>query len=671
MSAAAVQKATAQPFQIPSSQLFFEPADSNGAQLSASLTSPIQRSENAVRRTSIQQQPTRIGHDDSINDRSVTTGTPTSFVTDPISPVHPAATQSRSSSAFGFATNGVEKKMHQTSTRIMKVTPDGRPFATDFNDLFGTLAVSLGLTTHRSRFRSYQHSFTTEEAVMNLSNLKFAQSNRMPDPQEPNRIVTTTTTTTFSMAKDMAKALCSRFIDARFIECATDKGVTTFKDKLLWQLTPKGICKLGRFVQLNGIVADHVAALLQSGRNTVNILSLERDPDTDAIFRSKSCVEIAFRRFVGKKPNTKSVFDKMDVDAYTGYTDSLAGVKIVETRKSGDQVVRWSFSGRSAINYLMECTSCLDDDEARGLANTFIQTGLMGYVYDTRGRYNNNLESIRDSRSAIYNVTLKGRRVAGWEAGTTSLPADVRRIGSDGSVRSGPAGPSVLSKGASVARGSARGLRAAQSSTPEPITRADRDSGVDSDESKSMGSPQLGGRASSFGGSSIGVQSTVATTVAGGGPRETNTDRLNTILSDPALRSQFREFLSDNFCEENLSFYMAVVEFSKQVRLARQPADVSEALARAYSIYNAYLAAGSPCELNLDHQLRADMSNVMTHGIATSDDNRAQATVMIETLSKVSELYDRAQRQVFRLMATDSVAKFVRTQLYLDVVGEE
>ena len=42
----------------------------------------------------------------------------------------------------------------------------------------------------------------------------------MPDPKDPSRIVTTTTTTTFSMAKDMARAICQRFLDARFIESA-------------------------------------------------------------------------------------------------------------------------------------------------------------------------------------------------------------------------------------------------------------------------------------------------------------------------------------------------------------------------------------------------------------------------------------------------------------------
>ena len=85
----------------------------------------------------------------------------------------------------------------------------------DFKDLFSTLIVSLPLTPHRVRFSRIEHTFTTEEAITNLGSLKFSQSNRMPDPKDASRIVTTTTTTTFSMAKEMARSVCQRFACTR------------------------------------------------------------------------------------------------------------------------------------------------------------------------------------------------------------------------------------------------------------------------------------------------------------------------------------------------------------------------------------------------------------------------------------------------------------------------
>ena len=49
----------------------------------------------------------------------------------------------------------------------------------------------------------------------------------------------------------------------------------------------------------------------------------------------------------------------------------------------------------------------------------------------------------------------------------------------------------------------------------------------------------------------------------GGAPRDSNNNRLNTILSDAALRLLFREFLRFSLCEENLSFYLEIKEFTE------------------------------------------------------------------------------------------------------------
>ena len=51
----------------------------------------------------------------------------------------------------------------------------------------------------------------SEEAAWDLASLKISQSNRGPDPREPSRIITTTTTRlspTFSMTREIVKATC-------------------------------------------------------------------------------------------------------------------------------------------------------------------------------------------------------------------------------------------------------------------------------------------------------------------------------------------------------------------------------------------------------------------------------------------------------------------------------
>jgi len=70
-------------------------------------------------------------------------------------------------------------------------------------------------------------------------------------------------------------------------------------------------------------------------------------------------------------------------------------------------------------------------------------------------------------------------------------------------------------------------------------------------------------------------------------------------------------------------------------------------MAQAYGIYNAFLAPGSPCELNIDHQLRNSLATRMTKAVG-------QDNTMIETLQEVTALFEDAQNAVFKLMASVS-----------------
>lgn len=448
--------------------------------------------------------------------------------------------------------------------------------------------VSLNIGNHKSRFRTYPYSFTTEDAVNNLANLKFAQSNRMPDPNDVSRVVTTTTTTTFSMAKDMAKALCQRFIDAHFFECASDKHLDTFKDKSIWTLTPKGICKLGRFVMRNGISVEHVTQLVASKLNTMQLIILERDSETDAILQDRSIIEIIFRRFAGRTPNVAQ--NASEADSSSSGRDGMTGVALAELRRVADQQVRQSFNGRSAIAWLTDCTTVLDQDEAHDLAEMFVSQNLISYVGDARGKSGDSASSFKSLKSSIYVITPKGRRVACWDTSNGS---------SDGSQK--------------------------QSYMPLVMNR------------KNSQSTASSAKPHSSGGSSDERIPRLAELSSGGSVKETNTNRLNLILGDPALRSQFRAFLVENYSEENLSFYLDVIDFVRQINTVKALDGASEGLAKAYSIYNAYLAAGSPCELNLDHQLRLEMAAQMTQAVESDEGS------MYQSLAKVAELYDRAQ----------------------------
>ncbi|KAH8912570.1 RGS-domain-containing protein [Coniochaeta sp. PMI_546] len=481
-----------------------------------------------------------------------------------------------------------DNKMHQTSSRLLRMTDDDRPFTKDFNDLFSTLIVSLlPLSAHRVRLTKIEHTFLSEDAINNLGSLKFSQSNRMPDPKDPSRIVTTTTTTTFSMAKDMARSICQRFLEARFIESADGRyqQVYTMKGSV-WQLTPKGICILDRFCSKNGIQQKQVAELI--GNSLSQLVILERDGQTDKLVTDRGTIEVIFRRFVGANgPNVKSSVSSADSDSLSDYRDGLTGVKMANDRKVGGKTYKDTFTGKAATDWLMDCCTTVDRRETLEIASLFVEYDLIESIQQDRTHMAQfgGSHLFQPTKHAIYQLTSKGKDLING----------------------------------SLSRG-----RTSESET--------------------------------------------AVTARGGIARDSNTQRLDKILNDAALRLLFRENLRETHCEENLSFYIDVDEFVRQCRGAIRAAQkspgnaasmdgIKEIMAQAYGIYNAFLAPGSPCELNIDHQLRNNLATRMTKAVG-------QDVAMIDTLHEVTSLFEDAQNAVFKLMASDSVPKFLRSPKY-------
>ncbi|KAI0022350.1 regulator of G-protein signaling [Xylariomycetidae sp. FL0641] len=476
--------------------------------------------------------------------------------------------------------------MHQTSSRLLRMTDDDRPFTRDFKDLFSTLIVSLlPLSPHRVRLTRVEHTFLSEDAINNLGSLKFSQSNRMPDPKDPSRIVTTTTTTTFSMAKDMARSICQRFLDARFIESADGKLQQVYTMKgAVWQLTAKGVCVLDRFCSRNGIQQRQIADLIALG--TSHLCILERDPGTDKLVMERGTMEVVFRRLIGTNGlNIKSSVSTADSDSLSDYRDGLTGIKMASERKVGGKTYKDTFTGKAVSDWLMDCCTTVDRRETHEMASLFVEYELMEAIQLDRSYMatSSSAALFQPTKNAIYQLTARGKEIVnGGGRGRTSE--------SEGLISNRP-----------------------------------------------------------------------------GVARDSNTQRLDKILNDAALRLLFRENLRETHCEENLSFFLEVDEFVRgckvAIRLAQKNNNqtsmdgIKEIMAQAYGIYNAFLAPGSPCELNIDHQLRNNLATRMTKAVG-------QDVAMIDTLHEVTSLFEDAQNAVFKLMASDSVPKFLRNTKY-------
>ncbi|KAF4986296.1 hypothetical protein FGRMN_10902 [Fusarium graminum] len=148
---------------------------------------------------------------------------------------------------------------------------------------------------------------------------------------------------------------------------------------------------------------------------------------------------------------------------------------------------------------------------------------------------------------------------------------------------------------------------------------------------------------------------------AKGAVNESNRHKLEKILLDPTLKLLFRENLRETYCEESLAFYEQVEEIIKDSKAMLEciekekkdtDAAANELLSKAHVVFNTFLAPGSPREVNVNHKIRSSLAQRMTKAQALD------ATVS-DTLKEVTSLLETAQDAVFKLMATDSVPKFL------------
>uniref|UniRef100_A0A8C2CFB2 Regulator of G protein signaling 20 n=1 Tax=Cyprinus carpio TaxID=7962 RepID=A0A8C2CFB2_CYPCA len=113
------------------------------------------------------------------------------------------------------------------------------------------------------------------------------------------------------------------------------------------------------------------------------------------------------------------------------------------------------------------------------------------------------------------------------------------------------------------------------------------------------------------------------------------------LMHCPAGRSAFRQFLRTEFSEENMLFWLACEEFSKETNKS-----VIEEKARI--IYEDYISILSPKEVSLDSRVREVINRNM--------------------LEPTSHTFDDAQLQIFTLMQRDSYPRFMNSMVYKNLL---
>ncbi|KAH9405492.1 Regulator of G-protein signaling 3 [Tyrophagus putrescentiae] len=105
----------------------------------------------------------------------------------------------------------------------------------------------------------------------------------------------------------------------------------------------------------------------------------------------------------------------------------------------------------------------------------------------------------------------------------------------------------------------------------------------------------------------------------------------------------FRAFLSREYSEENIEFWIACEEYRK--------ARSSKLHHKARKIFDRFLAVCAPKEVNLDPQLRADILQ------------------MLSTPHKTT--FDEAQRRIQSLLESDSYLRFLTSDIYTQLLNSE
>ncbi|KAG0165734.1 hypothetical protein DFQ28_008351 [Apophysomyces sp. BC1034] len=528
----------------------------------------------------------------------------------------------------------------QAYTSMMKFTLDGRPYVKDIHDLFAALIVQIRFDTHRYLFRNYANTFTSEDAIQALANLRFSHSVRNPDPNDPSKLLRTTTTTTFNMARDMAKALCQHFVWARLLESAVDQQNRSFRDRNIWQLTPKGLYVLKDFCIRTEIDWSPLQRHL-SHINTIQLVQIYRTEDDDQILLGRQYASTVFRAMISglplegetpatppSRPASIASNDSSSSSSSSSAQASSApfamqagealthpvGVTAPKRHKSGT-IVRAVFSSLLCCDWITEFCSVASRDEAEILATEFLKQGWIEYQDSKQS-----VGYVRAAKAVNMVVTGKGKQL----------------------VREANQAP-------------------VRSATTEVVghtqSQEDHDDEEDHVDEANVSLPR--------------PSSTTAVDA-----NEGNSQRLKSILDDAQLRSLFKDFLRANFCEENLDFWIDLSTL-KRKRRNQSPAmptqNQKELLEDAYDIWSTYLAPGAPSELNVEHSMLQEMARVVSSMVTivpTYTPGQVKPTIVISTPSTSQSLrimlkwFDKVEEHICRLMASDSVPKFVRTPKY-------
>lgn len=541
--------------------------------------------------------------------------------------------------------------------------------AREIEALFGMLLFSLKLERKGESKRmpvfgySYPFSFTVKKAVRAMGHMQIDVDNGE----------NTTTTMTCEIEPGKAMQCLQFFMNARLLHCPRSRTLARPLPTTVLQPTAKGVHFFQRYCVVSGINDSYTREMFSSEYASMQCIPLVRDPLTDAVATSEMFLRVLFRRLLGDAPNVydhqnppepisigreaasgmgsaaggvlheialKSpisdrftaagtpkrtvvspyfhcYFTNPHSDSLSQYYVSTHGMRLARAVEfqgpDGPVVHEQAFTGKAMVQWLLECTDVLYPFEAHRLATQFLQLGYIAPVTLKPSTSTNG--PLCTSRDDFYVVTDAGLRVSLWNVDARRDSLASSRISSDSS---------------------------------EPTTDGQRDNERD--------------------------QSLQPEPQKQHPPPKSAPLSLHHVMADPGYRLLFQEYLEDNYCAENLAFYTETERLAHAIRnlTAKQHRWTKDTLTRNGSgvfsavcaIYSRYLAPRAPFELNVDENLKTQISRVLDKYSCAQTDREA-----FDLVSDVFPLLERAKSLVFDMMAKDSLQKFLASPIYAQALG--
>ncbi|KAG2461259.1 RGS2 protein, partial [Polypterus senegalus] len=115
------------------------------------------------------------------------------------------------------------------------------------------------------------------------------------------------------------------------------------------------------------------------------------------------------------------------------------------------------------------------------------------------------------------------------------------------------------------------------------------------------------------------------------------------LLRDESFLSAFHAFLRKEFSEENILFWKACEGLKKLDSPDELPS-------KAVEIYNKFIQTRAPKEINIDHQTKE--------------------VIKLHLQMPDVTCFDVAQKQIYSLMEKDSYPRFIKSEIYLNIVNK-